>query len=102
MEGFGLPLVEAMACGAPVITSGRSAMPEVAGPAAIYVDPANPHTIASAVEALVSDRQHRERLVALGKDRATRFSWDRAAAATAETLRQAAGRDGSGGDEYRV
>jgi len=102
LEGFGLPLVEAMACGTPVITSGRSAMPEVAGPAAIYVDPASPHGIASAVASLIEDPSHRERLVVLGIERAKRFSWDRAAAATAETLCQAAGRGGDCDDEYRV
>ena len=102
LEGFGLPIVEAMACGAPVVTSGRSAMPEVAGSAAIYIDPASPHNIASAVNALVGDPQLRERLVALGAARASEFSWERAAAATAETLLQAAGSDGCGDDEYRV
>ncbi len=102
MEGFGLPILEAMACGAPVITSGRSAMPEVAGPAAVYVDPANPHNIASAVSSLVGDPNHRERLVALGTARAAKFSWERAAAATAETLRKAAGYNGMDDDEYRV
>ena len=102
LEGFGLPIVEAMACGAPVVTSGRSAMPEVAGPAAVYVDPESPHNIAAAVNALVGDPHHRERLVTLGAARAAEFSWDRAAAATAETLLQAAGLNGCGDDEYRV
>ena len=102
MEGFGLPLLEAMACGTPVITSGRSAMPEVAGPAAIYVDPADPHNIATAVTSLTGDSRHRDRLVNLGRERATRFTWERAAAATAQTLLQAAGRGDTGDDEYRV
>jgi glycosyltransferase involved in cell wall biosynthesis len=102
MEGFGLPLVEAMACGTPVITSGRSAMPEVAGPAAVYIDPESPHGIASAITSLVADPDHRERLVKLGIDRAKSFSWDQAAAATAEALTQAAGGVSDGADEYRV
>lgn len=102
MEGFGLPLIEAMACGTPVVTSGQSAMPEVAGPAAVYVDPASPHSIASAVISLTNDVQHRKRLVDLGKERARRFRWDRAAAATVQVLRQAAGRKATGDDEYRV
>lgn len=102
MEGFGLPLLEAMACGAPVVTSGQSAMPEVAGPAAVYVDPASSHGIASAVISLTNDLQHRKRLVDLGKERARRFRWERAAAATAQVLRQAAGRNAPGDDEYRV
>lgn len=102
MEGFGLPLLEAMACGAPVITSGQSAMPEVAGPAAMYVDPASPHSIASAISSLTTDPSHRDRLLRLGKERASRFSWESAASATAQILRQAAGQKASGDDEYRV
>jgi len=102
LEGFGLPILEAMACGTPVITSGRSAMPEVAGPAAIYVDPDSAHGIASAVSSLFADREHRQRLARLGRERAARFSWNQAAAATAQVLRQAAGLDMDGADEYRV
>ncbi|NOZ94143.1 MAG: glycosyltransferase family 4 protein [Acidobacteria bacterium] len=102
LEGFGLPLIEAMACGTPVITSGRSAMPEVAGPAAIYVDPASPHGIASAVSALLEDRDHRIHLAEQGRRRAAAFSWDRAAEATAQVLRQAAGLPPTGDDEYRA
>jgi glycosyltransferase involved in cell wall biosynthesis len=102
MEGFGLPILEAMACGTPVVTSGRSSMPEVAGPAAVYVDPASPHGIASAVASLVADENNRQRLTRMGQERALRFTWDLAAAATAQTLRQAAGLPSTGDDEYRV
>ncbi|NOZ79108.1 MAG: glycosyltransferase family 4 protein [Acidobacteria bacterium] len=102
MEGFGLPILEAMACGTPVVTSGQSAMPEVAGPAGIYVDPTRPQSIASAVEALLSDEQHRARLAELGRARASRFDWERAAAATTQVLRQAVGWAPGGDDEYRV
>jgi glycosyltransferase involved in cell wall biosynthesis len=102
IEGFGLPLLEAMACGTPVVTSGRSAMPEVAGPAAVYVDPSSPHGIASAAASLIEDEAHRDRLVRLGVERAGRFSWLRAAEATAQTLRGAAGGSSDGADEYRV
>jgi glycosyltransferase involved in cell wall biosynthesis len=102
MEGFGLPLLESMACGTPVITSGISAMPEVGGPAAVYVDPASAHGIASAVAALLDDSEHRDRLINLGRERAKRFSWDLTAAATAEVLRQAAGLPATDDDEYRA
>ncbi len=102
MEGFGLPILEAMACGTPVVTSGHSAMPEVAGPAGVYVDPERPQSIASAVEALLSDEQHRRRLAELGRARAGRFDWNAAARATVQVLRQAAGLIPSDDDEYRV
>jgi glycosyltransferase involved in cell wall biosynthesis len=102
LEGFGLPILEAMSCGTPVVTSGRSSMPEVAGPAAVYVDPASPHGIASAVASLVADETNRKRLTKMGHERALRFSWEQTAAATAQTLRQVAGLPASGADEYRV
>ena len=102
IEGFGLPLLEAMACGTPVITSGTSAMPEIAGPAGVYVDPASPHGIASAVAALRKDSHHRDRLIALGRQRVEKFSWDRAAEATASILREVAGLPADGPDEYRA
>ena len=74
LEGFGLPMVESMACGTPVITSGTAAMPEIAGPAAVYVNPPDsPHSIASATAALLRDPQHQDRLVALGHKRAQKI-----------------------------
>jgi glycosyltransferase involved in cell wall biosynthesis len=102
LEGFGLPLLEAMACGAPVVTSDRSSMPEVAGDAALLVDPSDPERIATAVAVLLADAGLRRRLVDAGTRRVARFTWDRAAAATAEVLRQAAGLDPRLDDEYRV
>ena len=102
LEGFGLPLLEGMACGTPVVTSGTAAMPEIAGPAAVYVDPESPHSIASATAALLRDPQHRDRLVALGRRRAQKFSWDRSAEATAQVLLQVAGLPAEAADEFRA
>jgi len=102
LEGFGLPILESMACGTPVVTSGRSAMPEVAGPAGVYVDPESAHGIATGVSSLLEDADHHERLQRLGRERARRFSWADAAAATANVFRRAAGRRLNGPDEYRV
>ena len=77
-EGFGMPIVEAMACGTPVITSNVAAMPETAGDAALLVDPHSPARIAAAMDQLTKDSGLRARLIAAGKERAPLFSWDRA------------------------
>jgi glycosyltransferase involved in cell wall biosynthesis len=74
-EGFGLPVLEAMACGVPVVTSNRSALPEVAGDAAILVDPGSPESIAEGILRGLSDGPLRARLVAAGIDRASHFKW---------------------------
>ena len=55
LEGFGLPILESMACGTPVVTSGCSAMPEVAGPAGVYVDPESAHGIATGAASLLEE-----------------------------------------------
>jgi glycosyltransferase involved in cell wall biosynthesis len=102
LEGFGLPILESMACGTPVVTSGRSAMPEVAGPAGVYVDPESAYAIATGAASLIEDADHHARLQALGRERSKRFSWAEAAAATAAVLRRAAGRPMDQPDEYRV
>jgi glycosyltransferase involved in cell wall biosynthesis len=74
-EGFGLPILEAMACGIPVVTSNTTAMPEVAGEAALLVDPNSVEQISMAMEKLVSDSSLREQLRDKGITRAARFSW---------------------------
>jgi glycosyltransferase involved in cell wall biosynthesis len=90
-EGFGLPVLEAMACGAPVVTSNSSAMPEVAGDAALLIDPRDVSEIAGAVERVVSDDSLRVELSRLGVERAAGFSWRRSAEQTLEVYRQVAG-----------
>ena len=102
LEGFGLPVVEAMACGLPVITSSCSSLPEVAGDAALYVDPADPGSIAAAILTLAGDVELHGRLAAAGRARAARFRWEDAARATAGVLRRAAGLSERFPDAYRV
>lgn len=78
-EGFGLPVIEAMACGTPVITSNVSSLPEVAGDAAILVDPYNVGEIADAIYRVIADKEMRKDLIARGLKRAAEFSWEKAA-----------------------
>ncbi|MCX7707335.1 MAG: glycosyltransferase family 4 protein, partial [Anaerolineae bacterium] len=82
-EGFGLPVLEAMACGTPVITTTSSSLPEVAGDAAILVDPDDVSALSDAMERLLADPDLRSALRAAGLQRAARFSWKRTAAETA-------------------
>jgi glycosyltransferase involved in cell wall biosynthesis len=89
-EGFGLPVLEAMACGTPVITSNVSALPEVAGDAALLVDPADPDDIASAIGRLLEGQDLRKDLAVRGRARAASYSWKETARKTAATLGEAA------------
>lgn len=81
-EGFGIPLLEAMAHGVPVVTANCSAMPEVAGDAALLVDPLNVEDIGSALARLATDESLRESLIGRGRARAGQFTWDAAVART--------------------
>jgi len=81
-EGFGMPVLEAMACGCPVVTSNLSSMPEVAGEAAVFVDPYSTEDVARGVAVAWEDASLRDRLVALGRERAAQFTWARAARET--------------------
>ncbi len=88
-EGFGLPVLEAMACGAPVIASRTSSLPEVAGNAAYYVDPYSVDEIARALRQVVCDAKLRARLAAAGLEQAARFSWEQTARQTLRAYEQA-------------
>ena len=74
-EGFGLPVLEAMARGVPVACSARGALAEVAGNAALRFDPESPPAIATAIRSLLDDRDEAQRLAAAGRRRAAQFSW---------------------------
>jgi len=90
-EGFGLPVLEAMASGTPVITSNVSSLPEVAGDAALLVDPDDTAALSDAIASLLSDAALRERLRSSGLQRAATFSWNRTAAETIRVYRQVLG-----------
>lgn len=89
-EGFGLPVLEAMACGTAVVCANATSLPEVAGSAAMLVDPHDANAIASALNALLNNAAERNELRAAGLRRATEFSWDRTAAETKAVLESVA------------
>jgi glycosyltransferase involved in cell wall biosynthesis len=91
-EGFGLPVLEAMAAGAPVVTSQISSLPEVGGDSVEYVDPYDIASIAGGLERTLSDEARRADLREKGRERAKSFSWERFAEITLETLDRVARR----------
>ena len=85
-EGFGFPVLEAMACGTPAIASNLSSLPEVAGNAALLIDPYNTGEITAAMETIASDSSLRSHLSTLGLTRAKSFSWAKTGLATVQVL----------------
>lgn len=92
-EGFGLPPLEAMKCGAPVIVGDRTSLPEVVGDAGLLVDPFDVDSIASAIQKVVADSNLREQLRAKGLERAKLFDWRETARQTLSVYKKAAGMD---------
>lgn len=87
-EGFGLPVLEALACGTPVITSNLASLPEVAGDAALLINPYNTEEITAAMQAIATDSELRSHLSTLSLTRASQFSWVKTGVATVEILKQ--------------
>jgi glycosyltransferase involved in cell wall biosynthesis len=90
-EGFGLPVLEAMACGTPVLVSDRASLPEVVGDAGVLVDPDKIDALGDAMFSLLNDDDRRADLAVRGLERARTFTWDAAARATLATYRQTLG-----------
>ena len=87
-EGFGLPVLEAMAAGVPVITSDVSSLPEVGGEAVFYVNPLKEEEIYVALKRLTTDENLRQQLITAGKQKAQAFTWAKCAAKTLELLKK--------------
>jgi len=90
-EGFGLPVIEAMACGAPVACSGVTSLPEVAGEAAVFFDPTSVEEMAETIVSVLGDDRLRKKLTEAGIKRASCFSWYKAARETLEVFEEAVG-----------
>lgn len=85
-EGFGIPVVEAQACGVPAIVSNVSSLPEIVGDSAILIKPTDPASIAEAIKSVLRDEKHRERLTESGYKNVKRFSWQKCAKDTLKVL----------------
>ena len=84
-EGFGLPILEAQACGCPVLTSNTSSMPEIGGKGALYVDPYSVESIVNGIKKL-EDRKRRMEMIKKGFENIKRFSWEKCARETLDVL----------------
>jgi glycosyltransferase involved in cell wall biosynthesis len=93
-EGFGLPPLEAMACGTAVISSTASSLPEVVGEAGLLIDPADTEALAKAMEQVLSDTEMRKQMQSAGLVQAQNFSWEKTARQTIESYRRALTPDG--------
>jgi glycosyltransferase involved in cell wall biosynthesis len=93
-EGFGFPILEAMACETPVVCANTSSLPELAGDAALLVDPADTAALAGAIERVLADRGLAADLAARGPARARQFTWERAARETLAVLETVVARRG--------
>jgi glycosyltransferase involved in cell wall biosynthesis len=89
-EGFGMPPLEAMACGAPVVASNVSSLPEVVGDSAVLVNPENVFDIVRGIQDVLLDENLRATLIAKGREQAARFSWSRTARQVREIYEEAA------------
>lgn len=90
MEGFGLPGLEAMECGAPVVSSNAACLPEVYGPAALYFNPLSVSDMAKAIARVLQDEKLRQKLIGLGKRQAKKYSWQKTARQTLAVYAQTA------------
>jgi glycosyltransferase involved in cell wall biosynthesis len=90
-EGFGLPILEAMACGTPVVASRASCLPEVAEGASLLIDPDDTEDLTSALEQALCDSKSRTQLIQRGRDRAAEYTWERAAKALLDVYASVAG-----------
>lgn len=86
-EGFGLPILEAMSCGTPVITSNISSMPEIGGDGAIYVDPKDEEEIEKKLKEVLEDNDLKKELIKKGFERSKKFSWEKCAEETADVYK---------------
>ena len=87
-EGFGFPVLEAMACGCPVITSNNSSLPEVVGEAGIMVNPSNINNLAQAIRQVLTNDKLRDEMVTRGLEQAKKFSWEKTARQTLEVYKK--------------